>query len=395
MLPHPFPSDPTTRHFRMRFFACNSILAKSLAAMLLLFALSSCGDAGEYGTGDDGNDGISGRADHGAGTIIVASKSGDDVHFIDRESGQTLLVLPTGREPHEVEVSRDGRIAVVTNYGDREAAGNTLSVYDVLDGTLVRTIDLGEHTRPHGLWWMGDSDRVLVTTEGNRTLLVVDAVRGEVVRALNTEQDISHMVAATPDLTRAFVPSIRTGKVTVFDLESGELLAQVYSGAGAEGIDVHPEGHEVWVTNRADNTIAIIDTESLEVLDTIVSEDFPIRGKFTPDGRYFLVSNARSGDIGVFDTADRELVASITLTPPVPEGVDETRYFSEFEGSSIPIGLVVPDNGTAYVANTRSDAVSIIDLETMTIAGHYPSGREPDGINFSPLRPLPGEVRQE
>ena len=376
----------------MCLFACNTILAKSLAALLLLFAFSSCGDAGEYSAQSDGNDGI---GDHGAGTIIVANKSGDDIHFIDRESGETLLVLPTGREPHEVEVSGDGRIAVVTNYGDREATGNTLSVYDVLDGTLVRTIDLGEHTRPHGLWWMGDTDRVLVTTEGNRTLLVVDAVRGEVVRALNTEQDISHMVAATPDLTRAFVPSIRTGNVTVFDLDSGELLAQVYSGAGAEGIDVHPEGHEVWVTNRADNTIAIIDTESLEVLDTIVSEDFPIRGKFTPDGRYFLVSNARSGDIGVFDTADRELVASITLTPPVPEGVDETRYFSEFEDSSIPIGLVAPDNNTAYVANTRSDAVSIIDLKTMTIAGHYASGREPDGINFSPLRPLPGEVPQE
>ncbi|TVQ72954.1 MAG: hypothetical protein EA363_03820 [Balneolaceae bacterium] len=389
MKSHPSPSDPTTRHFCMRLFACTTTLAQSMAAILLLFALSSCGDAGEHHPGNDGNDG---RDAHGAGTIIVASKSGDDVHFIDRDSGETLLVLPTGREPHEVEVSGDGRIAVVTNYGDREVPGNTLSVYDVLEGTLVRTIDLGEHTRPHGLWWMGDTDRVLVTTEGTRTLLVVDAVRGEMIRALRTEQDISHMVAATPDLSRAFVPSIRTGNVTVFDLESGELLAQVYSGAGAEGIDVHPEGHEVWVTNRADNTIAIIDTESLEVLDIVASEDFPIRGKFTPDGRYFLVSNARSGDIGVFDTAKRELVASITLTPPVPEGVDETRYFSEFEGSSIPIGLVVPDNSTAYVANTRSDAVSIIDLETMTITGHFDSGREPDGINFSPLRPLPEQM---
>ncbi len=392
MLPHSSTSKKSSRHFLTRRFANITALAWPLTALLLLLTLSSCGDASEYGTGNNGN---RERDDHGTGTIIVASKSGDDVHFIDRDSGETLLVLPTGREPHEVEVSGDGRIAVVANYGDREVPGNTLSVYDVLDGTLVRTIDLGEHMRPHGLWWMGDSDHILVTTEGNRTLLVVDAVRGEVVRSFQTEQDISHMVAATPDLSRAFVPSIRTGNVTVFDLESGELLAQVYSGAGAEGIDVHPEGHEVWVTNRADNTIAIIDTESLEVLETIVSEDFPIRGKFTPDGRYFLVSNARSGDIGVFNTTDRELVASITLTPPVPEGVDETRYFSEFEGSSIPIGLVVPDNSTAYVANTRSDAVSIIDLETMTIAGHFASGREPDGINFSPLRPLPEELRQE
>ena len=351
---------------------------------MLFIALLSCGDAGNKSAGGDANDG---RIAHGAGTIIVASKSGDDVHFIDRESGDILLVLPTGREPHEVEVSRDGRTAVVSNYGDREAAGNTLSVYDVLEGTLVRTIGLGEHTRPHGLWWMGDSDRLLVTTEGNRTLIVVDISRGEIIRSLQTNQDLSHMVAATPDLTRVFVPDIRTGNVTVFNMESGELLAQVYSGAGAEGIDVHPRGHEAWITNRADNTITIIDTESLEVLDTVPAGDFPIRGKFTPDGRYFLVSNARSGDIGVYDTDARRLAASVTLTPPVPEGVDETRYFSEFEGSSIPIGIVIPDNKTAYVANTRSDAVSIIDLETMAITGHFAVGREPDGINFSPLMP--------
>ena len=195
------------------------------------------------------------------------------------------------------------------------------------------------------------------------------------------------MVAATPCFTRAFVPSIRTGNVAVFDLESGELLAQVYSGAGAEGIDVHPDGKEVWVTNRADNTITVIDAWSLETLATIPCADFPIRAKFTPDGSMFLVSNARSGTIAVFDWETREQVASIKLTPPVPEGVDETRYFSEFEGTSIPIGLVVPDNRWAYVANTRSDVVSIIDLKSMTLAGHLGAGREPDGIHFSPLRP--------
>ena len=321
------------------------------------------------------------------GTLIVASKSGDDVYFVDRSNGDVLLVLPTGREPHEVEVSDDGRIAVVCNYGDREQIGNTLSVYDVEAGELIRTIDLGEHTRPHGMQWITGTDNMLVTAEGSRHLLVVDVAKGEVLQALYTAQDVSHMVAATPCFTRAFVPSIRTGNVTVFDLESGELLAQVYSGAGAEGVDVHPDGHEVWVTNRADNTITIIDTQSLDVLEVIPCEDFPIRAKFTPDGKYYLVSNARSGDIAVFDTQERIQLAAIKLTPPVPEGVDETRYFAEFEETSIPIGLVVPDDRWAYVANTRSDAVSIIDLEDMSIAGHFAVGREPDGINFSPLRP--------
>jgi len=317
------------------------------------------------------------------GAIIVASKSGDDVYFLDRETGETLVILPTGTEPHEVEVSDDGRIAVVCNYGNREVPGNTLSVYDVAGGKFHKTIDLGEHTRPHGMTWMPGTNQLLVTTEGTSSLLLVDVQLGEVVRAMDTGEEISHMVGISLAHNRAFVPSIRTGNVAVFDLETGSRIGLVYSGKGAEGIDVSPDGTEVWITNRADNTITIIDAQSLEILTSIPCADFPIRAKFTPDGSKFLVSNARSGTIAVFNAIDRSLIADIKLTPPVPPNTDEERYFAEFEGSSVPIGLVIPDNRFAYVANTRSDVVSVIDLDVMEITGHFKAGKEPDGINFS------------
>jgi YVTN family beta-propeller protein len=325
-----------------------------------------------------------------AGTIIVANKSGNDVYFIDRASGAVRTKLPTGLEPHEVEVSDDGRLAVVCNYGNREEPGNTLSVYEVEKASLLRTIDLGEHTRPHGMQWLAGTSKMLVTTEGSRHLLVVDVEKGAIVQALYTDQDISHMVAATPDHQRAFVPSLRSGKVSVFDLVADTLIAQLDSGAGAEGIAVSPDGKEVWVTNRAENTLAIFDTESLERLATIECGEFPIRCKFSPDGRLFLVSNARSGDVAVFDAAARTLLATVKMTPPVPEEEDPERYFADFEGTSVPIGLVVPDAQTAYVANTRSDAVTIISLESFEIIGHFAAGKEPDGINFSPVMPAKG-----
>ena len=321
------------------------------------------------------------------GTIIVASKSGDDVYFIDRESGETLVVLPTGLEPHEVEVSDDGRIAVVCNYGNRDNPGNTLTVYDVQKGILHKTIDLGEHTRPHGMQWVAGTNNLLVTTEGSRSLIMVDVKEGAVVQVMDTEEEVSHMVAATNDFSRAFVPSIRTGNVAVFDLETGQLIDHVYSGEGAEGIDVSPDGAEVWVTNRADNTITIFDTQTLDVLAQLPCEDFPIRAKFTPDGTRFLVSNARSGTIAVFDAINKLHMGDIKLTPPVPADTDDERYFAEFEGTSIPIGIVIPDNRYAYVANTRSDVVSVIDIEKLEITGHFQAGNEPDGINFSHLKP--------
>jgi YVTN family beta-propeller protein len=321
------------------------------------------------------------------GVIIVANKGSNDLYFIDRLDGKVLKILPTGLGPHEVEVSDDGRIAVVCNYGNSENPGNTLSVYDVEFGELVRTIDLGIHTRPHGMFWMPGSGNMLVTTEGSRHLLKVDIETGDLLQEMYTGQDISHMVAATPDLRRAFVTSIASGNVSVFDLESFELIKHIHSGEGAEGIDISPDGREVWVTNRGENTISVIDAVSLELLDKIECGDFPIRAKFSPDGRYFLVSNARSGDIAVINVHNRELIKNIKLIMPDPPANSDRRYFPDFQASSVPIGLVIPDDSTAYVANTRSDIVTVISLRNLIITGFFKAGNEPDGINFSPLMP--------
>lgn len=317
------------------------------------------------------------------GIIVVANKSGHNVHLINARSGKIVKELPTGYAPHEVEVSDEGNWAVVSNYGDREKPGNTLSVYNLKSQSLDKTIDLGEHTHPHGIDWIKGTNKLLVTTEGNKTVLVVDVVEGEIDQTWKTDQEISHMVVAAPTANRAFVSSIKTGDVTVFDLSTGKIEKQIHSGKGAEGLDVSPDGKELWVTNRGENTITIFNTQTLAKIEKIDCGAFPIRAKFSPDGKYFVVSNAESGHVNVFNANSRELVKRIKLRPPVPEGKNKERYFADFEGSSVPIGLIVPDNQTAYVANTHADVVTVIDLKELAIVEHLEAGKEPDGINFS------------
>lgn len=317
------------------------------------------------------------------GVIIVANKSGDNISFIEPESGTTIKKLPTGYAPHEVEVSDDGKFAVVSNYGDQETPGNTLSVFDVSKQILEKTIDLGEHTHPHGMDWIDGTNKLLVTTEGTQSLLVVDVAEGEIIKSLSTNQEISHMVVAAPKMNRAFVSSIKTGNVTVLDIETGKIEGQIYSGKGAEGLDVSPDGKELWVTNRGENTLSVFNTRTLEKIENLDCGEFPIRAKFSPDGKYFVVSNAESGHVAVFNANSRELIKRIKLTPPVPEGRDEERYFADFEGSSVPIGLIAPNDKRVYVANTHSDVVTVIDLEKLKIIEHLKAGKEPDGINFS------------
>lgn len=321
------------------------------------------------------------------GTIIVANKSGDNVSIIDATTGNLVREVAVGLEPHEVEVSPNGRLAVVGNFGNRENPGNTLSVIDLRNGRLLRTIDLGTYVRPHGLKWLHGSSRFLVTSGPSNHILEVNASNGRIVRAINTGQETPHMVTITPNNRTIFASSVATGNVSVVDFKTGELIRIVRSGNGAEGIDVSPDGREVWVANRAENTISVFNAESLEKVATLPAGDFPIRGRFTPDGRLFLVSNARAGSVSVFDAASYKKVAEIRMQPPQLVGADDERYFAEFAETSVPIGIHAPNNTVAFVANTRSDVVTRICLLEFKITGHFTAGREPDGVHFSPIRP--------
>ncbi len=320
------------------------------------------------------------------GVLLVANKSADIFHIFDRNTGDILAELETDLEPHEVEASPDGKWAVVSNYGDREQPGRTLSVYDVLKGELVRTIELGMHTRPHSMKWITGTDHLLVTTEGSQHLLKVNVASGEIILEMPVSHEVGHMVAASPDFSQAFVTAIRSGTVSAFDLSTGDEVSSVYSGAGAEGIDVSPGG-QIWVTNRDDNTITIFDGDINNRIDELECPEFPIRIKFTPDGSRAVVSCAKSGDIAIFDALERTLITRVSMPPYMPSGEDDAKYFSDFEDTSIPIGLVMPDNESVFVASTRANSITEICLNEYKIIREIPAGKEPDGIHFSALRP--------
>jgi YVTN family beta-propeller protein len=317
--------------------------------------------------------------------LIILNKFDGTATLLDRRGGGEIAVLPTGRGPHEVAVSPDGQTAVVGNYGQREP-GHTLTVIDVSARQVVRTIDLQKFHRPHGIVYLPDGKRVIVTAEAEKKLLVVDVTAGGISAAIDTGQNISRMVALAPKLGRAFVANIGSGSVTAVDLTSSQAVATVSTGSGAEGIDVSPNGDEVWVTNRAADTISIIDTGSLEVVDEIACASFPIRLKFTPDGRYALISNARSGDVAVFDVRRRVEVRRIAMDASALEGTEQRLFGDSFGRSPVPVGILIPPDGRhAYVANTNADIITVIDLATWQISGRLTAGREPDGLGYSPI----------
>ncbi len=319
-----------------------------------------------------------------AGTLVVANKSEATVSLVDTGTGEIRATLPTGTAPHEVDVSPDGRLALVGNYGSRDEPGSTLTLIDVPAARVVATIDLGDQARPHGIVWLDNRD-ALVTAEGRRALLLVNTETGDVVQSVATDADISHMVAVAKDRGLAFVANIGSDSVTVIDLALGSRLAAIETGDGAEGIAVTPDGRQVWVTNRGEDTVSVIDASTRAPIVKLAAGAFPIRAEATADGRFVLVTNAKSNDLSVFSTRDLSEVRRVRFDAVSKDA--EGRLFSDrFGSSSVPIGIqIVDDEGRAYIAHANADDISIVDLERWKVVGKLSAGREPDGMGWSPL----------
>jgi YVTN family beta-propeller protein len=311
-----------------------------------------------------------------AGTLLVLNKSDDTLWFVDPADGTRRAEVPTGRGPHEVAVSPDGKTAVVADYGEQQP-GQTLTVVDLLAGRVLRTIDLAPHQRPHGVAWLPDGRHVAVTSETSGALLLVDVQESRVAAELPTAQPVSHMVALSPDASRAYVANIGGGSLSVFDLAKRERLAVVPTGAGAEGLDVTPDGRWILVANREADTLSFIDAKSLEEAAEVATGDFPIRVKVTPDGKRALVSCAQSGDVAVLDLAERKEVARVAVGAAPSEGTEQ---------APVPVGILVePGGARAFVAATNANIVLVLDLKTLKVSARFATGKQPDGLGWTAL----------
>lgn len=322
-----------------------------------------------------------------AATLIVLNKSDDNVSLIEPTTGRVYATIPVGDAPHEAATSPDGKTVVVCNYGPRGAPGHTLSIIDLPTQQVIRTIDLVKYHRPHGVQFFPDGKRIVVTSEEAKKLLIVDIESANVDAAIDTDQDISHMVAMTHDQRLAFVANISSGSASVIDLTTQSLKKVIHTGEQAEGIAAHPTRNEVWVSNRRGDTINIIDTTTLEIIQEMPCGEVPIRVAFTPDGSKALVSCAQSADVAIFDAESRKLIDRVPMEIDPKEVTTEGRLFGKrFGDSPVPIGILIEPTGKlAYVANTNADIITVIDIAAAKVVDRLIAGREPDGLAWSPL----------
>lgn len=297
-------------------------------------------------------------------TLLIGNKGEDTVSFVDLASGRELGRAATGRMPHEIAISPDGRQAAVVSYG---ATG--IDIFDIASRARLRTINLAPNEGPHGIIWLADG-RIVATTERSQSLTIIDTRANDRVSAIATGQRGTHMVAISPDLARAYTANIGSGTVSVLDLASGGKLRDLDVGGQPEGIALTPDGRTLWVGDLRTPRVQAYDTASLERIAQVVTGPVPIRVLASPDGRWIVTSNLGCGCLTVIDAHSRAVARTIEVSGTQEAG-QVTILFSA-------------DGARLYVAETGRNQVAEVDVASGIVLRRIAAGENGDGLAIAP-----------
>jgi DNA-binding beta-propeller fold protein YncE len=301
-----------------------------------------------------------------AGTLVVTNKNPATATIIDIASNRILATLPTGQGPHEVAISRDGRTAVVTDYGGSGPGGSTLTVIDVPGRRVVRTIDLGQYRRPHGVAFLPGDSLVAVTSEQSRNVVIVHPASGQIRRAMSTEANGSHMLTFGARADRIYTGNIGSNSVSELNAATGAVLRTFQVPPQPEAIGMPSDAREVWVGSNAEGKVSVVDLTSGSVATAAEGVSWPYRILFTPDNRTVVIPDLRNHQLRILERETRRELARLDLAGAGPQGVTLT-----------------PDGRYVFLSLSTQSRVAVIDLSTRTIVGHVNAGETPDGVAYA------------
>lgn len=301
-----------------------------------------------------------------SGTLLVVGKSDNSVAFIDLASGKTKSTLPTGEGPHELVVSDDGRWAVVSDF----VGGNSLTVIDIANRKIARTISFRKYPRPHGIQFLANQAHIAATSGVKNAVVIADIHTGKILKEISTTQTGTHMVAVDRAKSLAYSSNMRSNSIAVLDLNAGKFLKAIDTAQTPEAIRLNGAGSEIWYGANKKGLIKVISSDSGRELAEWTGFKFPYRVLFTQDNSIAVVPDFRQDYVRFFDPQAKKELGTLELG----------------EGAG-PQGVILhPNDKTLFLSLNRKHKVLAIDIHERKVVAEFKSGPNPDGIGYTPLQ---------
>lgn len=275
---------------------------------------------------------------HDLSTLWVNSDTGNIMTPIDPKTGRLGSPVDVF-DPYNLYFSPDGRYAIVM--AERARA---LEIRDAHTMAPVRNVPVDCYGVNHADF-TADLRTMVASCEFSGVLVVIDPALTHVVKTIDlnsvatpgpTDADMARSmggpagflrpgasampqdVRLAPDGKHFLVADMLRNGVWVIDAKTFTVTRFVHTGKGAHGIYFSRDATKVYVSNRDEGTVSVLDAATLEQsgLWRIPGGGSPDMGSVSADGRELWLSGRYSSVVYVFDTT----TGAVTHQIPVDAG---------------------------------------------------------------------------
>ncbi|MBB2929192.1 YVTN family beta-propeller repeat protein [Paraburkholderia silvatlantica] len=302
---------------------------------------------------------------HADDKVIVLDSGEAKLSLIDEASRTVVGTEPTGKEPHHLMITPDGKSLIVA-----DSVSNDLLFLDPHTGQVQRRLEGIED--PYQLGF--SPDRKWFVTAGLR-LDRVDVYRYDgqnltIAKRIALGKTPSHITFASDNKT-AFVTLQDTGEVAAIDLPTQTVLWKLQVGNTPAGLWMTPGDKYLLVGMTGEDDVAVVDWHNRTVVKKIQTGRGAHNFRNLDDGKHIAVSNRVESTISILDYTTLTKVADITGLRPGPDDMELSA-----------------DKRYLWVTFRFAKHVGIIDLNTRKLIDTIAVGRSPHGIYFANSAPV-------
>ena len=242
--------------------------------------------------------------------LYVSNMNGASLTVIDPETEEVTDTMQVPF-PYNVFFTPDGSKAIiVADYlGIDMVADNGLYFYDRETWELIKFVQVPWPGVNH-LDFSADGSYLMVTTESAGAVVKIDTTTLEILGSVDVGGSPLD-IRLGPGGDVFYVANQGTHGVDVIDAEKMEAVAFIPTSNGAHAFAFSRDASRLFVTNRLENTISVIDLATNTVVDTWEGGGSPDMATVSPDGSQLWISNRFHGTVTVFDPETGEQLANI------------------------------------------------------------------------------------
>lgn len=316
-----------------------------------------------------------------------------------RELNRTIKTIPVGNSPAGIAITPNNLFAYVANNDNHPffmdngiPSGSTVSVLDLTNNTLIKTITDASFNEPYTVTINADGTRVYITNSAGTTITIIDSATNTVTGTITGFDGPSGMVI-TPDGNTAYVNNygssagVGSGNgttVSIVNLTTNSITGTITVGLAPASLAITPAGDFVYVINYVDGnpgtgTISVIQISDNTVVKTINGFFGPFGIAITPDGTFAYVTNFGSNNFSPLSGGISPEVSGTTVSVV---NLESNTIEATITLGNQPAGIAItPDGRFAYASNYNTfylgpnftnltagkGTINIIDVCTNTV----------------------------